>query len=78
MKACSNRLTSLPGWGDSLKHNSVGPAIWDQWLTAALADGSLKCKPIPEVVGKGLESLQTALDLQAKGVSAKKLVVELI
>lgn len=61
-----------------MKHNHVGPAIWDQWLTAALANGSLRCKPDPEVVGKGLENVQAALDLQAKGVSAKKLVVELL
>lgn len=38
----------------------------------------MKCKPDPEVVGKGLEHVQTAIDLQAKGVSAKKLVVELM
>ena len=65
------------GWGDSLKHNEVGPAIWDQWLTPALANGNMQCKPLPEVVGKGLESIQAAIDRQAQGVSAKKLVVEL-
>ena len=32
--------------------------------------------PEPEIVGKGLEFVQTALDTLRKGVSAKKLVVE--
>jgi hypothetical protein len=65
------------GWGDSLKHNKVGPAIWDEWLTQALANGSMKCKPEPNIVGRGLESVQLALNLQAQGVSAQKLVVNL-
>ncbi|PVH70338.1 GroES-like protein [Cadophora sp. DSE1049] len=65
-------------WGDTLKHNEVGPAIWDRWLTPVLANGSMKCKPEPKVVGKGLESIQEAIDLQFRGVSAKKLVVEVV
>lgn len=68
----------MTGWGDSLKHNEVGPAIWDHWLTPALANGSMRCMPEPEVVGKGLEHVQAALARQAQGVSAKKLVVELV
>ena len=71
-------LTATTAWGDSLKYNEVGPAIWDRWLTPALANGSMRCKPEPEVVGKGLGYIQAAVDLQAKGVSAKKLVVDLI
>ncbi|KAK0123654.1 hypothetical protein ONS95_008666 [Cadophora gregata] len=66
------------GWADSLKDNEVGPAIWDRWLTPALENGTMKCRPEPGVVGKGLESIQGALDLQARGVSAKKLVVEIV
>lgn len=37
----------------------------------------MKCKPDPEVVGKGLESIQKAMNM-APGVSAKKVVVELV
>lgn len=70
-------LTVCTGWGDSLKYNKVGPAIWDEWLSVALANGSMTCKPEPIIVGKGLESVQAALDLQAQGVSAKKLVIDL-
>ncbi|KAK7039691.1 chaperonin 10-like protein [Favolaschia claudopus] len=58
--------------------NEVGPKVWGSWLEAALADGSMKCRPRCEVVGKGLEGLQGALDLMFKGVSAKKLVVEIV
>ncbi|KAF2481178.1 quinone reductase [Neohortaea acidophila] len=63
-------------YGDSLRHTAVGPAIW-KWTTDALADGSLKCKPDAYVVGKGLESVQEAVDLIKKGASARKYVVEL-
>ncbi|KAJ6509200.1 chaperonin 10-like protein [Mycena vitilis] len=56
----------------------VGRAIWEDWLYGALADGSVKCRPHYEVVGRGLEGVQGALDLMGKGVSAKKLVVEIV
>lgn len=71
-------LTSYAGWGSSLKNDDVGPAVLGDWLSAALADGSMKCKPDPNVVGKGLEALQAAVELMEKGVSAEKLVVEIL
>ncbi|GAB7353551.1 hypothetical protein MBLNU459_g3986t1 [Dothideomycetes sp. NU459] len=55
----------------------VGDAVWQKWVPAALEDGSLKCLPEPLVVGSGLESVQKGLDVQKKGVSAKKVVIEL-
>ncbi|KAH6645029.1 zinc binding dehydrogenase [Truncatella angustata] len=55
----------------------TGRALWVDWLTGALEDGTMKCKPNPEIVGKGLEKIQDAVDAMAKGVSGKKLVVEL-
>ncbi|KAJ7736994.1 zinc-binding oxidoreductase CipB [Mycena maculata] len=57
--------------------SEVGPAIWRKWLPVALEDGSMKCRPHYEVVGKGLEGVQGAVDLISKGVSGKKLVVEI-
>ncbi|KAF3770207.1 GroES-like protein [Cryphonectria parasitica EP155] len=60
-----------------VSRDPCGKAVWEDWLPGALADGSMKCKPDAEVVGKGLESVQKAVDLVAKGVSAKKLVVDL-
>jgi hypothetical protein len=38
----------------------------------------MKCRPHYEVVGKGLEAVQGAVDLMFKGVSAKKLIVEIV
>jgi NADPH:quinone reductase-like Zn-dependent oxidoreductase len=61
----------------AIRDNEVGQRIWADWLAGALADGSMKCKPDPEVVGKGLEKMQDALDAMGKGVSARKIVVEL-
>lgn len=62
----------------TIAKNEVGRAIWGEWLEGALADGSMKCRPHYEVVGKGLEGVQGALDVMSKGVSAKKLVVEIV
>ncbi|KAK8000830.1 GroES-like protein [Apiospora marii] len=67
-------------YGTTLVHNEVGPAIWGKWVPEALATGALQCKPDPEVVAKGLEGIQTACDIGAKGwgtTSSPKLVVEL-
>ena len=63
-------------WGTSLKDTEVGPAILRDWVPAALANGTLKCKPDAHVAGKGLEACQDAVDLIKKGASAKKFVVE--
>lgn len=49
----------------------------EEFVTKALENGQLKCLPEPLVVGKGLESLQEALEKSKAGVSARKLVVEL-
>ena len=51
--------------------------IWRDWVPKALETGLLKCLPEPLVVGKGLENVQKGLDENKKGVSAKKVVVEL-
>jgi len=51
-------------------------AIW-QWLNKAMEENRIKYTPQSEVVGKGLEHVQQAVDLLAKGVSAKKLVVSI-
>lgn len=67
----------MPGWNSTTKDDDVGPAIWGDWVTAALASGQLKCKPDAEVVGQGLEFVQVACERILKGVSAKKLVVEI-
>ncbi|KAK3646435.1 hypothetical protein LTR56_008533 [Elasticomyces elasticus] len=64
-------------WGTTIANDEVGAALWGGWITSALANGALKGRPYAEVVGQGLEALQEACERMAKGVSAKKLVVEI-
>ncbi|OJZ86892.1 hypothetical protein ASPFODRAFT_134061 [Aspergillus luchuensis CBS 106.47] len=60
---------------DSNKH--VAEGIWRDFVFRALENGRLQPKPDPDVVGKGLEKVQEAVDILKKGVSAKKIVVTL-
>ncbi|KAL3476662.1 zinc-binding oxidoreductase CipB [Aspergillus californicus] len=64
-------------FGTSLKDNDVGKAIYEDFLPEALKAKTFVPAPEPLVVGKGLGSLQEAVDLQAKGTSARKVVVPL-
>ncbi|KAI1615003.1 oxidoreductase [Exophiala viscosa] len=64
-------------FADSLVDNEVGPMIYEQWLPKALAAGTFVAAPEAEVVGHGLENIQRAMDINRKGVSAKKVVVTL-
>ena len=64
-------------WGSALRHSAVGPAIWRDFLPAALAEGRYRALPEPLVAGTGLEAVPDALELQRRGVSARKVVVTL-
>ena len=64
-------------FGSDLQNNEVGPAIYVNFLPHALADGSFTAAPEPEVVGKGLESIQGGMNKLMGGVSAKKYVITL-
>ncbi|GAM87680.1 hypothetical protein ANO11243_057070 [Dothideomycetidae sp. 11243] len=57
--------------------SEVGKAVWQDFVPAALQNGSLKCLPEPQVVGQGLESIYEGLVRSKQGVSATKLVIEL-
>ena len=57
--------------------NEVGTMIYVDFLPRALAEGRYVAAPEPQVIGKGLGSIQAGLDVQLKGVSAKKVVVSL-
>ena len=57
--------------------DEVAEPVWSKWITGALANGSLKCKPDAHVVGRGLEKIQEANDTRKNPVSASKPVVEL-
>ncbi|KAH8799837.1 chaperonin 10-like protein [Xylogone sp. PMI_703] len=61
----------------SIKDTEVGSVIYEQYLPKALVEKKFIAAPEPEVVGKGLESLQAGYDALRKGVSAKKVVVSL-
>jgi NADPH:quinone reductase-like Zn-dependent oxidoreductase len=56
---------------------SVVARVYMDFLPQALEQGQFVPAPPPYVVGKGLNKIQDALDLQRKGVSRKKLVVML-
>ena len=64
-------------FGSSLLYNEVGKVIYVDFLPRALAEGAYVAAPEPQVVGKGLESIQAGYDIQRKGVSAKKIVISL-
>lgn len=55
----------------------LATAVLHDYVPDALADGSYVATPRAEVVGKGLDAIQGAMDMLKKGVSATKLVVTL-
>ncbi|KAK5113598.1 hypothetical protein LTR85_010827 [Meristemomyces frigidus] len=64
---------SNPGTED----NYIAADVWERFVPAALASGVLQTKPEPQVLTGGLEKLQEALALQKRGVSARKIVMEI-
>jgi NADPH:quinone reductase-like Zn-dependent oxidoreductase len=64
-------------FGSSIKDNEVSGAIYRGFVPAALASGRYRAAPEPMVVGHGLAAIPAAVELQKKGVSAKKVVVTL-
>jgi hypothetical protein len=55
----------------------VGNAVWRQYIPEALAAGKFQAKPDPVVMEGGLEKVQEGIDILRKGVSAKKIVINL-
>ncbi|KAI4161921.1 MAG: hypothetical protein LQ342_004487 [Letrouitia transgressa] len=76
-KAKMKRVETKFIFGSDLMANEVGKIIYEDYLPAALNEGKYQAAPEPMIVGKGLEHVQEAMDLNMKGVSAKKLVVSL-
>lgn len=64
-------------WGGTPTQSAVGVFLYEEFLPAALEDGSYLTAPAAEVVGNGLDAIPHALHLLGKGVSARKLVVTL-
>ncbi|EPE28953.1 GroES-like protein [Glarea lozoyensis ATCC 20868] len=61
----------------SIMDNHVGKAVYEDFLPNALQAGSFIPAPEPLVAGRGLSSIQTAVNLQREGTSAQKVVVVL-
>jgi NADPH:quinone reductase-like Zn-dependent oxidoreductase len=70
-------VTTSYCWGSSIKHDEVGATVWGNWLTPALENGQLKCKPTAKVIGKGLQVVEQGCNQVLQGVSASKLVADL-
>ena len=77
LKSKRKGVTTKFVFGSDLMANEVGEIIYKDFLPEALANGKYVAAPEPLVVGKGLEKVQEAMDMQQKGVSAKKVVVSL-
>lgn len=59
------------------KHAHIAGTLWREFIPRALEEGKLQTKPEPFIVGEGLEKVQDGIDVQRRGVSAKKVVVKL-
>ncbi|GAB7351768.1 hypothetical protein MBLNU459_g2344t1 [Dothideomycetes sp. NU459] len=77
IKARVKSVSSKFVFGSDLMANEVGKAIYEDFLPVALAEGKFVAAPEPQIVGKGLKYVQEAMDLNKKGLSAKKAVVSL-
>lgn len=74
-KSRARRIGTKFIFGTSLMNNEVSRVVYSDFLPSALADGRYAAAPDPLVVGRGLDQIPAALEVQKKGVSAKKLVV---
>lgn len=74
---------ALPGFevksvfANTVAYNGIGAKVWGNFLPTALKDGSFKPGLEPVSAGKGLGAIETALGLNKKGVSGKKVVVSI-
>lgn len=64
-------------WGGDLAFKPEGEKIMREFLQPALENGTFLARPEPQIVGQGLEKVQEAMEIQKKGVSAKKVVISL-
>ena len=63
-------------FGTTLVFNDIGKKVYQDFLTEVLRQEKYVCAPEVQVVeGRGLEYIQEGMELQKKGVSARKVVV---
>ena len=60
-----------------LENKDLFRKLWKEYMPNALADGKLHAKPDPIMVKGGVEKAQEAMNLLKKGVSAKKVALEI-
>ncbi|MCJ1266494.1 hypothetical protein MMC22_006379 [Lobaria immixta] len=71
-------VTMKQVFATTIKDNRVGQAVYRDFLPKALKEGTFVPSPEPIISGKGLESVQGAIELYQKGgISANKVVVSL-
>jgi len=70
-------ISLVNGLDPGLVEPELGDAIWRKYLPQALAAGKLQPKPDPLIVEGGLEKVGEGIGLLRKGVSAKKVVIEI-
>ncbi len=78
--AVSAGFTRVPTssiWGTALVEESLGTEIFTQFAETALADGRLKTVPEPFITGYRLEDIPDSMEVLRKGISARKVVIEL-
>lgn len=51
---------------DNMVNNGVAKAVYTDYMPKALTEGSYVAAPEPEIVGKGVESVQAAYKHQEK------------
>ncbi|OKL57463.1 hypothetical protein UA08_06933 [Talaromyces atroroseus] len=64
-------------WDPAMTGSDVGDAVLRKYFPAALAEGKIQAKPDPIIIEGGLETVQYGIDLLKRGVSAKKIVIEI-
>lgn len=77
LRCARNGVKSKFIFATSLIESGVGKAMYEDYLPTALEQGVFQSAPKAEVVGHGLQNIQTAFDQRKRGVNAKKLVVTL-
>lgn len=69
-------MSLVNGLDPGLVDLDIGDAVWRKYIPEALATGKFQTKPDPEVLEGGLVRVQEGIDILRKGVSAKKIVIE--
>lgn len=60
----------------ALSEPEILDAVWRQYIPQAFAAGKFQAKPDAMILEGGLERVQDGINILRKGVSAKKVVIE--